>query len=111
MEAMFETLTTALVYTLIASAGVGLTFALVFVWSGVERLDSEAKAAGIGFRLLILPDVAAFWTLLLQRWLRGITHGANQLEILPVVNRADVHKLEGIVTLRDVLNAQGVSRT
>jgi len=27
------------------------------------------------------------------------------------VNRADVHKLEGIVTLRDVLNAYGVSRT
>jgi len=36
--------------------------------------------------------------------------GANQLEILPVVNRADVHKLEGVVTLRDVLNAYGVSR-
>jgi chloride channel protein, CIC family len=37
--------------------------------------------------------------------------GANQIEILPVVNRADVHKLEGIVTLQDVLNAYGVSRT
>ncbi len=37
--------------------------------------------------------------------------GAYQIEILPVVNRADVHKLEGIVTLRDVLNAYGVSRT
>jgi chloride channel protein, CIC family len=36
--------------------------------------------------------------------------GANQIEILPVVNRADVHKLEGIVTLRDVLSAYGVSR-
>jgi len=36
--------------------------------------------------------------------------GANQIEILPVVNRADVHKLEGIVTLRDVLQAYGVSR-
>src|ERR1700686_5034061 len=36
--------------------------------------------------------------------------GANQIEILPVVNRADVHKLEGIVTLRDVLVAYGVSR-
>ena len=37
--------------------------------------------------------------------------GANQIEILPVVNRADVHKLEGIVTLRDVLDAYGVNRT
>jgi CIC family chloride channel protein len=36
--------------------------------------------------------------------------GANQIDILPVVNRADVHKLEGIVTLRDVLSAYGVSR-
>jgi CIC family chloride channel protein len=36
--------------------------------------------------------------------------GANQFEILPVVNRADVHKLEGVVTLRDVLDAYGVTR-
>jgi chloride channel protein, CIC family len=35
--------------------------------------------------------------------------GANQLEILPVVSRADVRKLEGIVTLRDVLDSYGVS--
>jgi len=36
--------------------------------------------------------------------------GANQIEILPVVNRVDMHKLEGMVTLRDVLDAYGVSR-
>ncbi len=35
--------------------------------------------------------------------------GTNQLEILPVVSRADVHKVEGIVTLRDVLHSYGVS--
>ena len=35
--------------------------------------------------------------------------GTNQIEILPVVNRADVNKLEGILTLRDVLDAYGVS--
>src|SRR5208283_2789505 len=34
---------------------------------------------------------------------------ANQIEVLPVVSRADVHKLEGVVTLGDVLNAYGVS--
>ena len=37
--------------------------------------------------------------------------GANQIEVLPIVSRADVHKLEGIVTLRDVLNAYGVPST
>jgi chloride channel protein, CIC family len=35
--------------------------------------------------------------------------GTNHLEILPVVSRANVHKLEGVVTLRDVLDAYGVS--
>jgi CIC family chloride channel protein len=33
---------------------------------------------------------------------------AERLDLLPVVNRADVHKLEGVVTLRDVLNSYGV---
>jgi CIC family chloride channel protein len=36
--------------------------------------------------------------------------GTNHLDILPVVSRADVHKVEGIVTLRDVLDSYGVSR-
>src|SRR5437773_1080333 len=34
--------------------------------------------------------------------------GAAQLDTLPVVSRADVHKLEGIVTLQDVLGSYGV---
>jgi CIC family chloride channel protein len=34
--------------------------------------------------------------------------GANHLDVLPVVNRANVHKLEGIVTLRSVLESYGV---
>jgi CIC family chloride channel protein len=34
--------------------------------------------------------------------------GTNQLDILPVVSRADIHKLQGIVTLHDVLVAYGV---
>jgi len=36
--------------------------------------------------------------------------GVHQLEILPVVGRANVHELKGIVTLRDVLDAYGVVR-
>ena len=35
--------------------------------------------------------------------------GANQIDVLPVVDRANVHKLEGIVTLNDVLEFYGVS--
>ncbi len=34
--------------------------------------------------------------------------GANHIDILPVVNRADVRKLEGVVRLRDVLDSYGI---
>jgi CIC family chloride channel protein len=34
--------------------------------------------------------------------------GGNDLDLLPVVNRANVHTLMGIVTIQDVLDAYGV---
>jgi CIC family chloride channel protein len=34
--------------------------------------------------------------------------GSSQLDVLPVVNRANVHELEGIVTLQDILRLYGV---
>jgi len=33
--------------------------------------------------------------------------GAEGLDALPVVSRADVHKLEGIVALQDVMKVYG----
>lgn len=36
--------------------------------------------------------------------------GKNQVDILPVVSRADVHKLEGVVALADILDSYGVSQ-
>ena len=69
---MLETFAKAFVYTLAAYTGVGLAFAVPFVWFGVQRLDSEAQGSVIGFRLLILPGVAAFWPIFLNRWRRGI---------------------------------------
>ena len=56
----------------IASAyfGFGLLFGLVFVFSGVHRVDSLTRHSGAGFRLLILPGSVLFWPLLLKRYLR-----------------------------------------
>jgi CIC family chloride channel protein len=42
----------------------------------------------------------------LHQALERMSHA--HIDMLPVVNRADVHKLEGIVTLRDVLDSYGV---
>lgn len=37
--------------------------------------------------------------------------GSKQIDLLPVVSRANVHELAGIVTLQDVLDAYGVSHS
>jgi CBS domain-containing protein len=35
--------------------------------------------------------------------------GASHLDVLPVVSRGDIQRLEGIVTLQDVLNLYGLA--
>jgi hypothetical protein len=70
---MSETLAQAFVVALALYAGVGFVFAILFVSIGVSHLDAEARGAGLGFRLIILPGVAALWPLLFYRWARGIT--------------------------------------
>ena len=42
---MFETLAKIFVYALGIYAGLGLIFAVLFVWIGVQHLDSEAQGS------------------------------------------------------------------
>ena len=69
---MLEIVAKAVVYILVVYAGLGFAFAPPFVWLGVQRVDFEALGSGIGFRLLILPGVVAFWPMFLYRWRRGV---------------------------------------
>ena len=55
-------------------AAFGLLFAGVFMTAGISRVDPLSKGSGIGFRLIILPGVAALWPVLLTRWIRGRGH-------------------------------------
>jgi hypothetical protein len=48
----------------------GAVFAAVFVIFGIHRIDPVAEHAPIGFRLIVLPGIAALWPLLLARWIR-----------------------------------------
>jgi hypothetical protein len=70
---MSEIVAKAIVYGLEVYAGLGLVFAMGFVWVGVQSLDSVARGSGVGFRLLMLPGVAAFWPMLLYRWIHHVT--------------------------------------
>jgi hypothetical protein len=47
-------------------AGVGLVFALAFVFVGVDRIDPAARGA-IAFRPLLLPGATLLWPLVLLR--------------------------------------------
>ena len=50
---------------------IGLVFSIIFVFTGVGRIDESAKGAPLAFRLLIIPGAAALWPILLLRWARG----------------------------------------
>ena len=60
-----------LVYGVAAYAAAGLIFAVWFVMAGIGRIDAAARDAGLGFRLIVLPGVAALWPLLLRRWIEA----------------------------------------
>jgi len=70
--ATFEIFVRAFVFCLTTYAVTGFLFASIFVFRGVQQVDSEAQGSGIGFRLLILPGVTAFWPVFLRRWIRGV---------------------------------------
>jgi hypothetical protein len=52
-------------------AALGCLFALLFVTRGVHQVDTQARNAPLGFRVIILPGVIAFWPLLMRRWIGG----------------------------------------
>ena len=51
----------------------GLVFAIPFVLFWAQRVDHAAKGSSLGFRIIIIPGVAAFWPMLAIRLLRGKT--------------------------------------
>ncbi|MCI0389901.1 MAG: hypothetical protein MOB07_14220 [Acidobacteria bacterium] len=60
----------SIVWLVAIYAIIGLLFGLTFVTWGVSRIDPSARGTGVGFRLMILPGVIAFWPLLARRWLQ-----------------------------------------
>ena len=49
----------------------GALFGVLFLWRWVGRLDSSARHATWGFRVLVFPGVTMFWPLFLIRVMRG----------------------------------------
>jgi len=49
----------------------GLIVSIPFVIFGVQRVDPDATGWSVGFRLIIIPGLCAFWPLFAVRWVRG----------------------------------------
>jgi len=69
-----------------------IVFALAFVSVGVQRVDVEARGAGLGFRALIFPGVVALWSVWLRLWEPGATGDART--IIPAVSRGARQRLD-----------------
>ncbi len=46
----------------------GVLFAIVFITMGISKVDEGAKETSIGFRLILIPGIALFWPVLLNKW-------------------------------------------
>lgn len=51
-------------------AVIGFLFGLAFVSAGIRHVDPASNGSGLGFRLIILPGVAALWPVLFSRWIQ-----------------------------------------
>lgn len=47
----------------------GVLFAVVFVATGLSRIDAAARGMPWSARVLILPGVSLLWPLMLVKWL------------------------------------------
>jgi hypothetical protein len=56
-------------------AAAGLVLASAFLTVGLRRVDPAADGASLGFRLLILPGVAALWPFIALKWIQSSQKG------------------------------------
>jgi hypothetical protein len=61
----------AILLLLAAYLAAGVFVGVPFVLVGAGRMDSAARGAPVGFRVLIFPGVVALWPLLVWMWARG----------------------------------------
>ena len=55
----------------------GLAVGVPFVLRGVDRVDTSAQGASLGFRLLILPGTVALWPLMATKWIKAPRSGGH----------------------------------
>ena len=54
--------------------GLGVLLGVPFALFGAARIDPNAKGAGLGFKLMILPGAVLMWPFVVGPWLKGPAH-------------------------------------
>ena len=47
---------------------IGIIFSAVILIKGLSSLDPNAKSSGVGFKIIIIPGLIAFWPILWRKW-------------------------------------------
>lgn len=63
-----------LLYALGIYAALGVAVGLAFVTSGITRVLDHPAPVSPGARILLFPASAAFWPVVLKRWLSAQLH-------------------------------------
>ncbi len=57
--------------------GIGLVFALAFVFVGLARVNPSAAQSSLFTRLMFLPGAVGLWPVLLVTWIRALFTSAE----------------------------------
>jgi len=69
---MTETLATVIVSVVGIYLALGMVFAILFVLRGAGKIDPSASKGSWGFKIIIIPGVAALWPLMAWRWVKRL---------------------------------------
>ena len=53
-------------------AGIGLLFAVAFVWKGLADIDPVAANVSIGFKIMVLPGLIVLWPIMFIKWVNAL---------------------------------------
>ena len=65
---------TAVTYLFLGFLGIyliiGILFSTVILIKGLSSLDPNTKSSGVGFKIIIIPGLIAFWPILWRKWMK-----------------------------------------
>jgi len=49
----------------------GVFFAIIFLWKGLNKVDNGTEGSGLFLKVLLFPGMTVFWITFLRKWLKA----------------------------------------